>query len=145
MAGLTISFTIPDLKKQVFLFKRAPKVYAKNIMEALQAGVKQTHTGWRDVAAVETGHYRNTLKPEIKSIASAKTIQGAVRSFATSTAGFPYPRALEESVRYHYRSTRRRGQRTAGKVVKMFLRLKPTIQKGIKAAVDKTVKSMVVK
>lgn len=145
MAGLTISIKSPDLKKQGILLKRAPKKLDQSLGRNMQTSVRMTHVGWRAVAAVKTGLYRNTLKPEIKTLASKTILQGAVRSFTRSPQGFPYPRALEDSTRYHYRSTRRRGQRTAGQVIKNFKRIVPTIRKLFKKGNDDLIKSLKVK
>jgi len=147
MAGVTASVVSPDLMKQVQLLGpvNVNKVVNKQAMGAMQVSVRQMFTGWQGVAAVDTGLYKNTLKMEIKSIAGNRIIQGAVRTFAVSPRGFPYPRALEDSTRYHYRSTRRRGQRTAGQVVKMFRNKLPEINKLFIKANDNIVRSLVVK
>lgn len=145
MAGLTISLRSPDLKKFGITLKRAPKLLDKSISKNMQTSVKMTKTGWRSVAAVATGRYRNTLKQGIRHLASKTILQGGVRSFTRSAKGFPYPRALEDSVRYHYRSTSRRGQRTAGQVIKMFKRIKPTVIRLFKAGNDAVIKSLKVK
>lgn len=147
MAGVTASITSPDLAKQIVLLSpvNVNRVVNKFAMGAMQVSIRQMFTGWQGVAAVDNGHYRNTLKMEIKSLAGGRIIQGAVRTFAVSPAGFPYPRALEDSTRYHYRSTKRRGQQTAGKVVKMFQNKLPEINKLFIKANDNIVKSLVVR
>lgn len=131
MAGVTASITSPDLEKQVELLNpvTVDRIVNKRAFPAMKSSVQNMHIGFRDVAAVDTGFYRDTLKMEMKWMASRTILHGAVRTFAKSGGGFPYPRALEDSVRYHYRSTRRQGQRTAGQVAKMFLNRMPLYKK----------------
>ena len=147
MAGVTASFTSPDLTKQVALLNpvNVNRVVDKRAFSAMQMSVRSMHVGFKDVAAVDTGFYKGTLKMEIKKLAGGRIIQGSVKTFATSPAGFPYPRALEDSVRYHYRSTKRSGQRTAGQVSRMFLARIPTYNKLFIAANNLIVKDLAVK
>ena len=147
MAGVTASITSPDLAKQIILLSPANvnRVVNKRAFPAMQSSVRLMLTGWKDVAAVDTGLYKATLKMEIKSLASGRIIQGSVKTFAVSRAGFPYPRALEDSTRYHYRSTRRRGQQTAGKVVKMYQARIPQVNKLFISANNKIVLDLAVK
>ena len=146
MAGVTAAITSPDLAKQVKLLGPANvnRVANKHAFSALQMSVRSMLAGWKDVAAVDTGFYKGTLKMEIKSLASGRILQGSVKTFAMSPGGFPYPRALEDSVRYHYRSTRRQGQRTAGQVIKMYLARIPTVRKLFIKANDLIVKDLAV-
>lgn len=146
MAGVTAAITSPDLAKQVKLLNpvHVNRVADKHAFSAMQMSVRSMLTGWKDVAAVDTGFYKGTLKMEIKSLASGRILQGAVRTFAMA-AGFPYPRALEDSVRYHYRSTRRQGRRTAGQVIKMYQARIPAVRKLFVKANDKIVKDLAVK
>ncbi len=147
MAGVTASITSPDLMKQVQLLgtRNVNRVTDKHGFSAMQMSVRSMIAGWKDVAAVDSGIYRGTLKMEIKPLAGGRILQGSVKTFATSSSGFPYPRALEDSVRYHYRSTRRQGQRTAGQVVKMFQARIPQINKLFIAANNKIVNDLAVK
>ncbi len=147
MAGVTASITSPDLTKQVKLLGivNVNRVVNKHAFPAMQNATKSMLAGWRDVAAVDTGFYKGTLKMEIKSLASNRILQGSVKTFAMSPTGFPYPRALEDSTRYHYRSTRRSGQRTAGQVIKKFLTRLPLYKKQFNRAGDKIVKDLAVK
>ena len=147
MAGVTAAITSPDLAKQVKLLGPANvnRVANKHAFSALQMSVRSMLAGWKDVAAVDTGFYKSTLKMEIKSLASGRILQGSVKTFAMSPGGFPYPRALEDSVRYHYRSTRRQGRRTAGQVVKMYLARIPGVRKLFVKASDLIVKDLAVK
>ena len=89
----------PDLKRQVKLFDNINKNVDRFSRPAMNNSVKIMLTGWRDIAAVDTGLYKNTLKTEVKTIASGRILQGAVRTFVASRTGFPYPRALENSTR----------------------------------------------
>lgn len=147
MAGVTAAITSPDLAKQVKLLgiDNVNRVTDKHAFSAMQISVRTMLAGWKDVAAVDTGFYKGTLKMEIKRLASGRILQGSVKTFATSPAGFPYPRALEDSVRYHYRSTRRQGQRTAGQLIKMYQARIPAVRKLFIKANDKIVKDLAVK
>jgi hypothetical protein len=147
MAGVTAAITSPDLAKQVKLLgiDNVNRVVNKHAFPAMQMSVRSMLAGWKDVAAVDTGFYKGTLKMEIKSLASGRILQGSVKTFAISPGGFPYPRALEDSVRYHYRSTRRQGRRTAGQVVKMYLARIKVVRKLFIKASDLIVKDLAVK
>ena len=147
MAGVTASITSPDLAKQVELLGPAnvERVVNKHAFPAMQNSVRSMLAGWKDVAAVDTGFYKGTLKMEIKSLASGRILQGSVKTFAMSPGGFPYPRALEDSVRYHYRSTRRQGRRTAGQVIKMYQARIPTVRKLFIKASNLITKDLAVK
>lgn len=147
MAGVTAAITSPDLAKQIKLLgiDNINRVVNKRAFPAMQMSVRSMLVGWKDMAAVDTGFYKGTLKMEIKKLASGRILQGAVRTFAMSPAGFPYPRALEDSVRYHYRSTRRQGRRTAGQVIKMYKARIPTIRKLFIKASNLIVKDLAVK
>lgn len=145
--GLSLNISSPDLTEQVKKFGAATvnKIIDRFSRPAMNNSVKIMLTGWRDIAAVDTGRYKNTLKTEVKTIASGRILQGAVRTFAASRTGFPFPRALENSVRYHYRSTKRQGQRTAGKLAMTFKANTPTVIKQFANANDKIVKALAVK
>ncbi len=142
--GLNITITAPKLKEQALKFSKIDASVKKHGTSAMNEAVRLSKNRWREVAAFETGLYQNTLQTEVKPIAG-NIIQGAVRTFAQSGRGFPYPRALEDSVRYHYRSTRRKGQRTAGQVTRMFLRLRPMINRLFNSAKDRIIKDLVVR
>ena len=142
--SLNITIKAPKIKVQQRKFSQVDASTKKHATTAMNQSVRLTRAGWKEVAAVDTGLYKNTLTQEVKPIAG-NIIQGAVRTFAQSPTGFPYPRALEDSVRYHYRGTRRRGQRTAGQVTKMFKAITPTIVKLFAAARNKITGDMVVK
>ena len=147
MAGVTSSISSPDLTEQVKLLSAAnvERVVNKHAFPAMQKAVVSMLSIWKNVAAVNTGLYKGTLKMAIRPLASGRILQGSVKTFAMSRTGFPYPRALEDSTRYHYRSTRREGQRTAGKVVKMFLSKIPLYKKLFIKASDLIVKDLAVK
>jgi hypothetical protein len=124
---LSLNIESPDLKAQVMKFLQVDRIVDRRVKPAMQKSVALSHTGWRNVAAVDTGHYRNTLQSNIQSMAGGRIIQGSVKTFAVSPTGFPYPFALENSTRYHYRRTSKRGQQTAGQITRMFKRITPSI------------------
>jgi len=143
--SLNMTIEYPKVQQQIFKLMNAEKRADKIAFPAMMASVRIMYVGWREVAAVDTSYYKNTLKMEVEHIAGTKFLQGAVRTFATSSRGFPYPRALEDSTRYHYRSTSRRGQRTAGQVARMFLNRRPLVLKQFASAGQKLVKDLEVK
>ncbi|MCK5564539.1 MAG: hypothetical protein KAJ07_04780 [Planctomycetes bacterium] len=115
------NITSPDLVKQEALFEALQVFLPKKKRVTARQGGNLLLLGWQEVAARDTGFYANTLDMEIKEIAGTTPItQTAVFTNARSSKGFPYPRALEESTRYHYQSTTRKGQSTAGQVSLMF-------------------------
>ncbi len=139
------TISAPDIDKQIALFGNQNKIIERFTRSAMADSTKLMLAGWRDVAAVETEKYKNTLKMEVKSIASGRILQGSIRSFARSDRGFPYPRALENSTIYHYRATKRRGQRTAGKLARAFLSTIPLVNKNFARASVKIVNALAVK
>ena len=147
MAGATYSISSPDLTEQVKRLGVAEveRVVNKHAFPAMQRSVVSMKEGWKQVAAFKEGIYRGTLKMEIKEVAGGRFLQGSIRTFAMSPRGFPYPRALEDSVRYHYRSTRQQGRRTAGQVASMFKNRMPQYRKLFRKANDLIVKDLAVK
>jgi len=125
---LQFTLRFPDLDKQITKLQGFERVFGQ---EARKLG-KQTsilmRRGWRGVAAYETGHYRQSIDTRVEDIAKTH-VQAIAETDVRSSKGFPYPRALEESTRYHYRSTSRVGRRTAGQVTRVFKGLKGTFEK----------------
>lgn len=72
---------------------------------------------WRGVAAVETGAYVNSIADEV-TLPASNIVDAKAFTTIRGLNGFPFPRALEDSTRYHYRATRFKGSRTAGKATK---------------------------
>lgn len=147
MAGIQATIESPDLTEQIKRLGAANvnRVVNKHAFPAMQKSVVNMWSGWKQIAPVKEGFYRGTLKMDIKEIAGGRILQGSVRTFAMSPTGFPYPRALEDSVRYHYRSTGQRGRRTAGQVVDMFNNRKPQFKKQFRKAQIDIVKDLAVK
>ena len=117
----TFDITSPDLVEQAQQFEALPALIVSELGKTATRSGQILELGWQGVAARDTNFYANTLQMEITEIAGTlPEAQTAVFTNAHSEHGFPYPRALEDSVRYHYRSTARKGQRTAGQVNRMF-------------------------
>lgn len=126
-----IHFTVQTPKELDELIKSFDKP-EKEIRDAargpmMEAG-KMIASGWQGVAAVDTGRYKGNIHDEIIEIPGV-LLQAKVSTNVTSPQGFPYPRALEDSERYHYRSTQRVGQKTAGKIVEMFKGMRDELNK----------------
>ena len=100
-------------------------------------------TAWRAVAAVDTGWYRGSITPKVRKISGI--IQAIASTNVRSANGFPYPRALEDSSRYHYRRTSRKGQQTAGQVAKVAKTLAPKVRADAKKTTGELIKTMVIK
>lgn len=140
-----INIEAEDVVKQANKFANLRKIIDKHTFPAMQKSVNLMLAGWRDVAAVDTGFYRDGLKSGVQNVGGTSILQGFVATNARSRRGFPYPSALERSPKFHYRSTRRRGQQTAGQVSRMFLGLQPTLNKLFAEAQEKIIKDLQVK
>ncbi len=137
----TISLTAPDVTKQVQKLSNFDREYIRAARAVAQNTSRLMQSGWKSVAAVESGRYRGSIIAKVRSPAS-KFVQAVASTSMRSPGGFPYPRALEDSTRYHYRGTGRRGQRTAGQVFRKFKTLTPQFAKALKSLGDLLVKKM---
>jgi hypothetical protein len=90
---------------------------------------------WEAIAAIDTRRYVDSIESEVRSL-SGVILQAFASTDVTSPAGFPYPRALEDSERYHYRKTARAGQRTAGQIARMFKAIRPRLEEYANRAIQ---------
>jgi len=125
------TFQIPKLDEQIARLAGFEEELGRRAQQGAQIGIGLAAIGWRDVAAFKTGLYRGSIATRTAPVTGG--FQGIAETHVRSARGFPYPRALEESTRYHYRSTARRGQQTAGQVAQMFKNLRPKLKQIAKA------------
>lgn len=100
--------------------------------------------GMKAVAPLGEGVYLGSITDDVRVI-DENWVQAVAGTDVRSSKGFPYPRALEESVRYHYRSTRFKGRRTAGQMSRMFMRLKKVFENNLAGMADRLRDTLVVK
>src|SRR3990172_448235 len=111
---MQMSMTIPKLDSQIKLLLNYPTVWRRHVIGMQQNNARLMKTGWQNVAARRTGLYVSRIMDQVRMVTGE--IHAVASTDVRSPRGFPYPLALEESTRYHYRSTGRSGQPTAGKV-----------------------------
>jgi len=137
---VSVTVTIPKLK--VLAIRAAG--FEKELDDALRVLSTKTANDiarhWKAISPIDTGRYRGSIQPRIRKIAGIH--QAAAGTGVRSATGFPYPRALEDSTRYHYRSTARRGQPTAGHAAGVGRKLSPKVRAESKALTDKIIKKM---
>ncbi len=103
--------------EQLAKLARADKILKKHFKQAMGKSIVVLTSSWRRDAPVLTGRYFKSLEGRIVEGLSGGEVQGIIETnVVASKTGFPYPKALEESARYHYRSGPRAGQRTKGHV-----------------------------
>jgi len=135
-----VTVTIPKLK----VFTLRANGFEKDLDRRLRILATKTANNvareWKAISPIDTGRYRGSLQPRIRMIAGIR--QAIVSTNVRSAAGFPYPRALEDSTRYHYRSTARQGQETTGHVAKVARKLTPQVRAESKKTTDEALKAM---
>jgi len=116
------------------------RVANKHMRQAALGSVALLERKWKPVAAVHTGRYRSSIAGRVNI--QGGTVVGIVGTNVRSARGFPYPAALEESRRYHYRAGPRRGQFTMNRVKRLFKRAATAINRKFNAAVKKVIKEL---
>jgi len=96
---------------------------------------------WKRLAPVDTGRYRSSITGRVKSVVGANIV-AVVGTNVTSARGFPYPYALEHSMRYHYRRGPRQGQFTFNRVRRVLKRARGSIKRLFNDAVNLIVKDL---
>lgn len=139
---MSMSISIPNLEPQIRKLADFDRVSDKEIRLMQQVNAAEMVAGWRPVAAFKTGTYMASIHGEVRPV--GPEIHAVASTSVRSNSGFAYPRALEESNRYHYRSTVRRGANTAGQVARMFKAQQPNRLKRAQATGDKIMAQMVV-
>ena len=132
---------IRGLTEQVMKLNRFDAIAGRHFRKAGETSIKFLERGWKIDAPVDTGRYRSSITGRVKSVVGA-SIVAIVGTNVRSARGFPYPAALEESARYHYRRGPRMGQPTMGRVKRILKNARKTIQKTFDRAVKRIVKDL---
>ena len=132
---------IKGLDEQVRKLNRF-EVYAfRAFKEAAEGSVKLLERNWKIVAPVDTGRYRASITGRVKSVVGTDVV-AVCGTNVTSPKGFPYPYALEHSMRYHYRRGPRQGQFTYNRARRVLKRARGSIKRRFNKAVKKIVKDL---
>jgi len=132
---------IRGLTEQVMKLRGFDVIAGRRFMVASEQSVKLLERNWKRVAPVDTGQYRASISGRVKSITGANVV-AVVGTNVRSERGFPYPAALEESTRYHYRRGPRKGQLTWLRVRRVLEQAKGTIKRRFNKAVKLIVKDL---
>ena len=132
---------VRGLTEQVMKLRGFDVIAGRRFMVAAEQSVKLLERNWKKVAPVDTGRYRSSIAGRVKTITGANVI-AVVGTDVRSDRGFPYPSALENSARYHYRGGPRRGQLTFLRVRRVLEQAKGSIKKRFNRAVKLIVKDL---
>ncbi len=113
----------------------------KHLLIATGLGTNKLVGDWKIIAPVDTSRYRGSISGNV-SIISGSII--GIASTNVSERGFPYPAALEESAKYHYRRGPRKGQLTQGKVKRVLKMARKTIEGYYKDALKRITQALAV-
>ena len=116
------------------------RIANKHMRQAGLESVALLERKWKEVAPVDTGRYRSSIAGRVS--VQGGTVIGIVGTNVKSARGFPYPAALEESRRYHYRAGPRAGQFTMNRVKRLFKRAQAAIEKRFGIARNKVIKGL---
>lgn len=137
----TYEIEIKGLTEQIRKLRNFDAIAGRRFRSAGETSIKFLERGWKIDAPVDTGRYRSSITGQVKSVVGA-SIVAVVGTNVMSDRGFPYPAALEESARYHYRRGPRMGQPTMGRVKRILKNARKTIQKTFDSAVKRIVKDL---
>jgi hypothetical protein len=132
---------IRGLTEQIMKLRNFDSIAGRHFRSAGETSIKFLERGWKIDAPVDKGRYRSSITGQVKSVVGASVV-AIVGTNVRSDRGFPYPAALEESARYHYRRGPRRGQPTMGRVKRLLKQASGTIQKTFDKAVKRIVKDL---
>jgi len=134
----TYEIEIKGLTEQIRKLNRFEVTAFRHFKSAAESSVKLLERNWKMVAPVDTGRYRSSITGQVKSVVGTDVV-AVCGTNVTSERGFPYPAALEQSMRYHYRRGPRKGQFTYNRVVRVL----KNAQGSIKARFNKAVRAIV--
>lgn len=137
---ITYEVEIKGFDKQIQKLANFDRIANKHMKQAGLESVALLERNWKEIAPVDTGRYRSSIAGRVQIMGGE--VVGIVGTNVRSATGFPYPAALEESRRYHYRAGPRRGQFTMNRVKRLFKRSHDAIKKKFNAAVRKIVKEL---
>jgi len=132
---------VKGFDEQIRKLANFDKIANKHMKQAGLDSVALLEKKWKLIAPVDTGRYRSSIAGRVKSLFGGVTV-GIVGTNVKSAAGFPYPKALEESRRYRYRAGPRAGQFTMNRVKRLFKRAQDAIDKYFKKGRDAIVKEL---
>ena len=137
----TYEIEVKGLTEQIRKLNRF-EIYAfRAFKEAAEGSIKLLERNWKIIAPVDTGRYRSSITGRVKSVVGTNVV-AVVGTNVTSAKGFPYPYALEHSMRYRYRIGPRQGQFTYNRVRRVLKRARGSIKRRFNKAVKRIVKDL---
>ena len=131
---------VKGFTEQIKKLANFDKIANKHMRPAGLESVALLEREWKIDAPVDKGRYRSSIAGRVRILGGE--VVGIVGTNVKSATGFPYPAALEESRRYHYRAGPRRGQPTAGRVKRILKNAKDRIIKRFQVARDRIIKEL---
>jgi len=132
---------IRGFDEQIRKLANFDRVAYKHMRQAGLESVALLERKWKQIAPVDKGRYRSSIVGRVSTITGGNVV-GIVGTNVRSAKGFPYPAALEESRRYHYRAGPRRGQFTMNRVKRLFKRAVTAIKRKFNVAVKKVIEEL---
>jgi hypothetical protein len=132
---------VKGLTEQIMKLNRFDHYAGSHFKDAAEGSVKLLERNWKMIAPVKTNRYRASIAGRVKSVAGANVV-AVVGTNVVSDRGFPYPHALEHSMRYHYRTGPRQGQLTFNRVRRVLKRARGSIKKRFNKAVKLIIKDL---
>ncbi len=141
MTAPTYEIEVKGLTEQIMKLNRFDHIAGRYFKEAAEGSIKLLERNWKMIAPVDTGRYRGSITGQVKSVAGANVV-AVVGTNVVSDKGFPYPAALEESKRYHYRVGPRQGQFTFNRVRRVLKKARGSIKRRFNKAVKNIIKDL---
>jgi len=137
----TYEIEIKGLTEQIRKLNRFEVTAFRHFKGAAEQSVKLLERNWKMIAPVKTSRYRSSITGRVKSVVGTDVV-AVCGTNVRSDRGFPYPAALEQSMRYHYRRGPRRGQFTYNRVARVLKNAQGSIKARFNKAVRKIVKDL---
>lgn len=137
---ITYEVEVRGFDEQIRKLANFDRIANKHMRKAGLESVALLERKWKEVAPVDTGRYRSSIAGRVRIMGGS--VVGIVGTNVKSAKGFPYPAALEESRRYHYRTGPRAGQYTMHRVKRLFKRAEGSIKSRFNKAVKKVIKEL---
>ena len=135
---ISYEIEIRGLTEQIRKLNRFEITAFRHFKAAAEDSVKLLERKWKMIAPVKTNLYRASIAGRVKSVVGANVV-AVCGTNVKSDKGFPYPAALEQSMRYRYRGGPRKGQLTYNRVARVL----KNAQGSIKARFNKAVRNIV--
>ena len=135
---ISYEIEIKGLTEQIRKLNRFEITAFRHFKGAAEESVKLLERNWKMIAPVKFNRYRSSIHGEVKSVVGTDVV-AVCGTNVKSDKGFPYPAALEQSMRYHYRRGPRKGQFTYNRVARVL----KNAQSSIKARFNKAVRNIV--